>query len=54
MAIWFISSEVEEIVELASRILVMRQGRLAGELKGGASIEDVIAQNFGEGRVVNG
>jgi ABC-type sugar transport system ATPase subunit len=48
IAIWFISSEVEEIVELATRILVVHQGRIAGELPAGATIEDVLARNFGE------
>ena len=54
IAIWFISSEVEEVVELATRILVVHQGRIAGELAGGASIEDVLARNFGEASVHNG
>jgi len=48
IAVWFISSEVEEIVELATRILVVHQGRIAGELPGGASIQDVLARNFGD------
>jgi ABC-type sugar transport system ATPase subunit len=48
IAVWFISSEVEEIVELATRILVVHQGHIAGELPAGASIEDVLARNFGE------
>ena len=53
MAVWFISSEVEEVVELASRILVVHQGRIAGELPAGAAIEDVLARNFGESSVYN-
>jgi ABC-type sugar transport system ATPase subunit len=48
IAIWFISSEVEEIVELATRILVVHQGRIAGELPAGSTIADVLARNFGE------
>jgi ABC-type sugar transport system ATPase subunit len=47
IAVWFISSEVEEIVELATRILVVHQGRITGELPGGSPIEDVLASNFG-------
>jgi ABC-type sugar transport system ATPase subunit len=54
LAVWFISSEVEEVVELATRILVVHQGRIAGELPRGASIEDVLARNFGEQGVING
>jgi ABC-type sugar transport system ATPase subunit len=54
MAIWFISSEVEEIVELATRILVVHQGHIAGELPGGSPIEAVLARNFGETSVLNG
>ncbi|MDF2439524.1 MAG: rhamnose transport system ATP-binding protein [Abditibacteriota bacterium] len=37
-----ISSDLPEILSLSHRILVMRQGRLAGELKHGASAEDVM------------
>jgi ABC-type sugar transport system ATPase subunit len=48
IAIWFISSEVEEVVELATRILVVHQGRIAGELMAGTSIEAVLSRNFGE------
>ncbi len=54
LAVWFISSEVEEVVELATRILVVHQGRIAGELPGGSPIEDVLARNFGEQGVING
>ncbi len=54
LAVWFISSEVEEVVELATRIVVVHQGRIAGELAGGASIEAVLARNFGEASVLNG
>jgi ABC-type sugar transport system ATPase subunit len=53
IAIWFISSEVEEIVELATRILVVHQGRIAGQLPAGAAIEDVLARNFGETRAAH-
>ena len=54
MAIWFISSEVEEIVDLATRILVVHQGRISGELPGGSSAEEVLARNFGETSVLHG
>ncbi|HEX4298651.1 MAG TPA: sugar ABC transporter ATP-binding protein [Devosia sp.] len=53
MAVWFISSEVEEVVALATRILVVHQGRIAGELPGGTSIEAVLTRNFGETGVLD-
>ena len=48
LAVWFISSEVEEIAELATRTIVIRQGRVAGELPGGASMDSILARGFGE------
>jgi ABC-type sugar transport system ATPase subunit len=48
LAVWFISSEVEEIAELATRTVVIRQGRVAGELPGGASMDSILARGFGE------
>ena len=54
MAVWFISSEVEEIVELATRTIVIHEGRLAAELPGGASIEAIMARNFGQPGTVHG
>jgi ABC-type sugar transport system ATPase subunit len=41
-AIVMMSSEMAEIQAVADRILVMRQGRLAGELARGASQEDIL------------
>ncbi len=38
-----ISSDLREILALSDRILVIREGRLAGELPGGAVAEDVLA-----------
>jgi rhamnose transport system ATP-binding protein len=37
-----ISSDLPEILALSDRILVIREGRLAGELAGGADAEDVL------------
>jgi ABC-type sugar transport system ATPase subunit len=37
-----VSSEMSELQSVADRILVMRQGRLAGELPGGASQEAIM------------
>jgi ABC-type sugar transport system ATPase subunit len=41
-AILMVSSELPELVQVPDRILVMRQGRLAGELPHGASQEDLM------------
>jgi ABC-type sugar transport system ATPase subunit len=41
-AILMMSSEMAEVQAVADRILVMRQGRLAGELPRGASQEDIL------------
>ena len=42
MAILFASSEIEEVLELSHRALVMRQGRIAAELTGDAMTEDAV------------
>jgi ABC-type sugar transport system ATPase subunit len=41
-AILMVSSELPELLQVADRILVMRQGRIAGELARGATQEDVM------------
>ncbi|WUI02232.1 sugar ABC transporter ATP-binding protein [Spirillospora sp. NBC_00431] len=43
VAVLMASSEVEEVLGLAHRVLVMRDGRVAGEFPRGASAEDVLA-----------
>ena len=48
MAVLLVSSEIEEVLGLAHRVLVMRNGRLAGEEPGGAATESsVMALAFG-------
>jgi ribose transport system ATP-binding protein len=42
-AILMISSDLPEIVGVSDRIVVMREGSIAGELQGGATEEDVMA-----------
>lgn len=42
-AILMVSSELPELVQLADRIVVMRQGRLSGELPRGASQEQIMS-----------
>ena len=41
-AILMVSSELPEIQQVADRIVVMRQGKISGELPGGASQEDIM------------
>lgn len=46
MAVVLISSEVEEVLGLAHRVLVLRTGRLVAELNGDASEDDVLRAAF--------
>ena len=46
-AILMISSDLPELVGVSDRIVVMREGAIAGELPGGASEEDVMALAVG-------
>jgi ABC-type sugar transport system ATPase subunit len=41
-AILMVSSELSELIQVADRILVMRQGRLTGELPGSTTQEDIM------------
>ncbi|MEJ7605074.1 MAG: hypothetical protein WKF37_02140 [Bryobacteraceae bacterium] len=41
-AILMVSSELPELLQVADRILVMRQGRIAGELPGHTTQEEVM------------
>ncbi len=51
MAVLVVSSETEEVLGLADRILVMRDGRLLAELDGhGATEEELVALAFGDER----
>jgi ABC-type sugar transport system ATPase subunit len=47
MAVILVTSELPELLGLADRILVMREGRLVGELPGDAGEEEVIAVAMG-------
>jgi ribose transport system ATP-binding protein len=51
-AILMISSDLPEVIGVSDRILVMREGAIAGELTAGASEEDVMALAVGHGRQV--
>ena len=48
MAVVCVSSEVEELLALAHRVVVLRRGRVVGEFPRGAPREDVIALAFGD------
>ncbi|MGC1586912.1 MAG: ATP-binding cassette domain-containing protein, partial [Rhodomicrobium sp.] len=41
-AVLMASSEMQELLQVADRILVMRQGRISGELPGGATQEQIM------------
>ncbi|MFP4204788.1 MAG: sugar ABC transporter ATP-binding protein [Spirochaetaceae bacterium] len=49
VSIIMISSELPEIVGVADRVLVMRQGRVAGELHGGEITQDAVMQKAAGG-----
>ncbi|WBB46764.1 hypothetical protein O3597_16390 [Verrucosispora sp. WMMA2044] len=46
-AVLMISSELPELLGMSDRLLVMRDGRVAGELPAGATEEDVLALAVG-------
>ncbi|SDZ44622.1 ribose transport system ATP-binding protein [Micromonospora pattaloongensis] len=49
-AVLMISSDLPELLGMSDRILVMREGRIAGELPAGATEEDVVALAVGTAR----
>ena len=49
MSVILVSSELEEILELSDRILVMRHGRIVGEFEADPDPAVVMAAAFGEG-----
>jgi ABC-type sugar transport system ATPase subunit len=48
MAVVVVSSEIEEVLGIAHRVLVLRHGRVAGEFPRGTPREEVIAVAFGQ------
>jgi ribose transport system ATP-binding protein len=47
VAVLMVSSELPEVIGMSDRILVMRDGTLAGELPAGSSEEAVLAMATG-------
>jgi ABC-type sugar transport system ATPase subunit len=52
VAVLMVSSELQEVIGMSDRIVVMRDGRPAGELAGGATEEDVMELATGAAREV--
>jgi ABC-type sugar transport system ATPase subunit len=48
LAVWFISSELDEILALADRIVVVRQGRTVDSIAKGPQAAQVVASALGE------
>ena len=49
LGVLLISSELEEVIGLSHRVLVMRRGRIVGELEGDAiGEESILAAAFGD------
>jgi len=48
LAVWFISSELDEILYLADRIVVVRQGRIVDNIAKGPQAAQVVASALGE------
>ena len=53
-AVMMISSELPELLGMSDRIIVMRDGRIAGEVHTGATEEDVLALAVGTAREATG
>ena len=49
VGVLMVSSDLPEVIGLSDRILVMRDGRLAGEVPGGSSEEEVLTLGTGAG-----
>lgn len=47
LAVWFISSELEEVVELADRVVVVRQGRVTRDAPNDAGPNPIVAAAMG-------
>ena len=50
VAVWMITSDMEELLGMSDRVLVMHEGRIAGELRGPALTEEAVMQLATGGR----
>jgi ABC-type sugar transport system ATPase subunit len=48
LAVWFVSSEMDEILHLADRIVVVREGRIVDNIDKGPQAAKVVASALGE------
>jgi ABC-type sugar transport system ATPase subunit len=48
LAVWFVSSEMDEILHLADRIVVVREGRIVDNIAKGPQAAQVVASALGE------
>ncbi|OQM75443.1 sugar ABC transporter ATP-binding protein [Manganibacter manganicus] len=48
LAVWFISSEMDEILHLADRVMVVREGRIVDNIAKGPQAAQVVASALGE------
>ena len=49
VAVVFVSSDLEEVVEVADRVLVLTEGRIAGELDASATVDGILHLAFRSG-----
>ena len=54
VSITFISSEIEEMLSVCQRLIVMRDRKIVGELKDAMLRQDVIMQTIAGGKAQNG
>jgi ABC-type sugar transport system ATPase subunit len=48
LAVWFISSDLEEVLELADRVVIVREGQIVNSFEGGPNAGQVVAAALGE------
>ena len=54
VSVTFISSEIEEMLSVCQRLIVMRDRKIVGELKDALLRQDVIMQTIAGGKAQNG
>jgi ABC-type sugar transport system ATPase subunit len=48
LAVWFISSDLEEVLDLADRVVIVRDGRIADSFEAGPDAGQIVAAALGE------